>query len=158
MGAENSVASRDLHVVVYQTPESGLVVAAERLLSRSRILHGTGLIVCSRGGPVWELVAGAPVRVIRGAHRGSAYAPQTGYRYDGPFLVQDAWRERGHSGFLVCRYRLMALDAAVGDVLAQGSANEPDDGPEVAPTGNAPVVVKSTETVDLTGLAVGRVG
>lgn len=82
-------------------------------------------------------LTGAPVRVIRGAHRGSAYAPQTGYRYDGLFLVQDVWRERGRSGLLVCRYRLMALDAAVGDVLAQRSATDPDDGPEMAPTGNA---------------------
>ena len=90
-------------------------------------------------------LTGAPVRVIRGAHRGSVYAPQTGYRYDGLFLVQDVWRERGRSGFLVCRYRLVALDAAVGDVLTQGSAHEPDDGPGAAPTGNAtPDRVSST--------------
>jgi putative restriction endonuclease len=81
-------------------------------------------------------LTGVPVRVIRGAHRGSLHAPQTGYRYDGLFLVQDAWRERGRSGFLVCRYRLIALAAAVGDVIAQGASIKPGTVAQEAPTGN----------------------
>ena len=37
---------------------------------------------------------GLPVRVVRGAHVGSPYAPATGYRYDGLFFVADLL-ERG---------------------------------------------------------------
>jgi putative restriction endonuclease len=85
----------------------------------------------------------APVRVIRGAHRGSVHAPATGYRYDGLYLVQDAWRERGRSGYLVCRYRLVAVDAAIGDVLTQGAgippATDPKADPTAAPTSAAPI-------------------
>lgn len=54
---------------------------------------------------------GKPVRVLRGPHRGSRYAPQTGYRYDGLFRVEDAWLARGRSGFAVCRYRLVKVNA-----------------------------------------------
>jgi predicted restriction endonuclease len=81
---------------------------------------------------VTSKLTGAPVRVIRGAHRRSAFAPQVGYRYDGLFLVQDYWRERGRSDLLVCRYRLVALDTAVGAVLTRGVPAES----EAAPAGN----------------------
>jgi putative restriction endonuclease len=68
-----------------------------------------------------SLLTGAPVRVVRGAHRGSVYAPQSGYRYDGLFLVEKAWRERGRSNHLICRYRMVSADTpvtAVHDVEA----------------------------------------
>jgi predicted restriction endonuclease len=54
-------------------------------------------------------LTGAPVRVVRGAHRGSPTAPSTGLRYDGLYRVVDAWQERGRSGFLMCRYRMIEL-------------------------------------------------
>jgi putative restriction endonuclease len=55
---------------------------------------------------------GLPVRVIRGFEVHSPYAPQAGYRYDGLYRVEEFWHERGRSGFLVWRYRLVEADGA----------------------------------------------
>lgn len=52
---------------------------------------------------------GLPVRVIRGAHKGNPFAPQSGYRYDGLYLVDSHWHEEGKSGFKVWRFRLLKL-------------------------------------------------
>jgi putative restriction endonuclease len=49
---------------------------------------------------------GLPVRVIRGAGHDSQYSPSTGYSYDGLYMVDDYWHERGRSGFRIWRYRL----------------------------------------------------
>ncbi|KAJ8522541.1 hypothetical protein ONZ45_g907 [Pleurotus djamor] len=47
-----------------------------------------------------------PVRVIRGYKLQSKYAPSEGYRYDGLYIVDKAWMEKGLNpgGFLVCKY------------------------------------------------------
>ncbi|KAJ9068862.1 hypothetical protein DSO57_1024403 [Entomophthora muscae] len=50
-----------------------------------------------------------PVRVIRGYKLDSPYAPAEGYRYDGLYKVIKVWRERGSSGYLVCRFKLKRL-------------------------------------------------
>src|SRR5262245_43755852 len=42
---------------------------------------------------------GLPVRVTRGAGLDSAYAPQSGYRCDGLYVVDDFWHQPGLSGF-----------------------------------------------------------
>ncbi|KAI9513217.1 PUA-like domain-containing protein [Russula earlei] len=49
---------------------------------------------------------GKPVRVIRGYKLNSPYAPVEGYRYDGLYIVEKAWMERGlnDSGFQVCKF------------------------------------------------------
>lgn len=52
-------------------------------------------------------VLGLPVRVVRGAQLDSAYAPETGYRYDGLYSVDEFWEATGNSGFKVWRYRLI---------------------------------------------------
>ena len=52
---------------------------------------------------------GLPVRVIRGEGHESRYSPSAGYRYDGLYLVDDYWQDRGRAGFLVWRYRLIKL-------------------------------------------------
>jgi putative restriction endonuclease len=52
-------------------------------------------------------IEGLPVRVIRGASLDSIYAPRSGYRYDGLYLVDDYWQEEGRSGFRVWRYMLI---------------------------------------------------
>lgn len=54
---------------------------------------------------------GSPVRVIRGANPKSSNQnlPKTGLRYDGLYLVEDAWNEPGKSGSLVCRFLLTQL-------------------------------------------------
>ena len=54
-------------------------------------------------------LGGIPVRVIRGAHKGSAYAPDSGYRYDGLYSVESHWHEIGKSGFKIWRYRLVRI-------------------------------------------------
>jgi putative restriction endonuclease len=52
-------------------------------------------------------VEGLPVRVVRGAHPGSLFAPPRGYRYDGLYYVADYWCEKGRSGFLIWRFKLV---------------------------------------------------
>lgn len=54
---------------------------------------------------------GLPVRVTRGHTHISSYSPETGYRYDGLFRVVDHWRGVGLSGFFVCRFRLVKVEA-----------------------------------------------
>lgn len=50
---------------------------------------------------------GLPVRVVRGAEHKSPFSPATGYRYDGLFFVDEYWSERGRSGYLIWRFRLV---------------------------------------------------
>lgn len=56
-------------------------------------------------------ITGTPVRVIRGFRLDSIYAPDAGYRYDGLYRVDNYWQEKGLSGFIVWRYRLVKLSA-----------------------------------------------
>jgi putative restriction endonuclease len=51
-----------------------------------------------------------PVRVIRGPKTDPAFAPTTGLRYDGLFMVHDARIEQARSGFQICRFVLRSLD------------------------------------------------
>ena len=50
---------------------------------------------------------GLPVRVIRGYTHKSEWSPTSGYTYAGLYSVADAWQERGRSGHLICRFRLV---------------------------------------------------
>ncbi len=54
---------------------------------------------------------GLPVRVCRGYKLDSAYAPSSGYRFDGLYYVEQSWQEVGKSGFTVCRFRLVRDDS-----------------------------------------------
>ncbi|KAF8896567.1 PUA-like domain-containing protein [Infundibulicybe gibba] len=64
-----------------------------------------------RGNRALQLscTAGHAVRVIRGYTLESRYAPPEGYRYDGLYRVVDAWRAKGKSGFLTCRFTFKRL-------------------------------------------------
>ena len=53
---------------------------------------------------------GLPVRVIRGAGFRSPYAPDSGYRYDGLYTVDDYWRGVGRAGLFIWRFRLVKMD------------------------------------------------
>jgi putative restriction endonuclease len=53
---------------------------------------------------------GLPVRVIRGYKGDKAYAPASGYRYDGLYRVEEYWHDIGRDGFRIWRYRLLAID------------------------------------------------
>ncbi|TFK68925.1 SRA-YDG [Pluteus cervinus] len=50
-----------------------------------------------------------PVRVIRGPNANPKFAPASGYRYDGLYVVTDAYLTTGTSGFKVCKYELERL-------------------------------------------------
>ncbi len=39
----------------------------------------------------------------------SPFAPKEGFRYDGLYREEEAWRRPGKSGFMVCQYRLAAV-------------------------------------------------
>ncbi|WP_407493823.1 YDG/SRA domain-containing protein [Pseudooceanicola sp. MF1-13] len=58
---------------------------------------------------VQSCLEGLPVRVIREAGHESEHSPQTGYRFDGLFRVDEYWRSTGLDGFKVCRFRLVML-------------------------------------------------
>lgn len=69
---------------------------------------------------------GLPVRVVRGAGAESKHGPEDGYRYDGLYRVDDYWKEEGASGYVVWRYRLVALPGeTVHDSIGQGVLAEP---------------------------------
>jgi putative restriction endonuclease len=55
-------------------------------------------------------VQGLPVRVSRGPHKSSPYAPPVGYQYAGLFLVVDSWVKVGIEGYRVVQFRLERID------------------------------------------------
>ena len=69
-------------------------------------------------------LTGQPVRVIRGPHRGSPYAPESGY-HDGLFRVEEAWREPGRRGFLVSRFRMISMESSSAAGHAAATPDEP---------------------------------
>lgn len=75
-------------------------------------------------GLITSWVSALPVRVIRGPHAASSYAPPKGYQYAGLFLVTEYWVETGKDGFLVLRFRLDRIPEQVE--LVTKSPAEPD--------------------------------
>lgn len=75
---------------------------------------------------------GLPVRVIRGVHTKNPHAPKTGYRYDGLYRVDSYWHEKGKSGYLVWRYRLLKIDPA--ESLPVTAAPDLRSGTNTSPT------------------------
>lgn len=55
---------------------------------------------------------GLPVRVTRGFQARSPYSPEAGYQYAGIYYVEDYWSEKGKSGFIIWRYRLVKEKSA----------------------------------------------
>lgn len=68
-------------------------------------------------------IDGLPIRVIRGAHKSSPFAPSSGYRYDGLYRVDSHWSETGKSGFKMYRYRLLKLNNALPPKVQAKSAS-----------------------------------
>ncbi|RNE64212.1 hypothetical protein EEJ31_04950 [Cryobacterium tepidiphilum] len=58
---------------------------------------------------ITSMVNGFPVRVVRGAHKKSAYAPLAGYQYAGLFTVSNYLTHPGRDGFLIIQFRLDRL-------------------------------------------------
>jgi putative restriction endonuclease len=85
-------------------PNTGRQIADQEFKRGNRALHKS-------------MTEGLPVRVIRGARLNSEFAPETGYRYDGLYRVEDSWHEPGRSGHQVWRFRLIKLSE--GDVPSE---------------------------------------
>ena len=65
---------------------------------------------------------GLPIRVVRGSRHASPYSPESGYRYDGLYTVDDYWHDVGRSGFRIWRFRLLRLPNAAERVEEERSA------------------------------------
>jgi putative restriction endonuclease len=107
-GADSIVLSggyeddEDLGDEVVYTGHGGRDAGSGRQVAHQRLTRGNLALAHSS-------IEGLPVRVIRGANLDSIYAPRSGYRYDGLYMVDDYWHEEGRSGFRVWRYRLIKL-------------------------------------------------
>ncbi|MGW4808471.1 YDG/SRA domain-containing protein [Kitasatospora sp. NPDC004272] len=107
-GAESIVVSggyeddEDLGDTIIYTGQGGRDERTGQQASDQQLTLGNAALVTSR-------TAGRPVRVVRGASGDPQHSPASGYRYDGLYLVDDYWSERGQSGHLVWRYRLVKL-------------------------------------------------
>lgn len=85
-GADSIVLSggyeddEDLGAEVIYTGHGGRDAGSGRQVTHQRLTRGNLALAYSS-------IEGLPVRVIRGANLGSPYAPRSGYRYDGLYLV-----------------------------------------------------------------------
>jgi putative restriction endonuclease len=104
----------DGQTILY-TGQGGREELSGQQISHQTLTRGNLALACNK-------LLGLPVRVIRGAKLHSPHAPDFGYRYDGLYRVDDYWRERGPSGFLLWRFRLVKLleTPARGDRTASG--------------------------------------
>jgi len=59
---------------------------------------------------ITSMIRGLPVRVVRGPHKGSLFAPTRGYVYSGLYSVSSWWTQAGRDGFQVVMFRLDAID------------------------------------------------
>ncbi|TFB46981.1 YDG/SRA domain-containing protein [Cryobacterium tagatosivorans] len=81
-------------------------------------------------GLITSLAQALPVRVIRGKHKESPFAPPAGYLYSGLYLVTQWWMDEGRDGFQIVQFRLERIDEQTP--LEPQSLNIPD--PEFADT------------------------
>lgn len=51
-----------------------------------------------------------PIRIIRGSGGDSEFSPESGYRYDGLFLVTKHWFDKSSDGPLIIRFELVKYD------------------------------------------------
>lgn len=105
----------------------------------------------NNAGLITSQLAGLPVRLTRGAHPGSAYAPPRGFRYDGLFAVMSHWVDTGRHGFKIVRFRLEQIDG--GDPAT--TASEPSDAQTYATTTVVRRVRDSAQSRFVKGLYAG---
>lgn len=86
--------------IILYTGHGGRDPRSGRQVSHQTLIRGNLALATNK-------MSGLPVRVIRGATLRSPSSPETGYRYDGLYLVADYWRERGSSGFYIWRFQLI---------------------------------------------------
>ncbi|MFD4395891.1 YDG/SRA domain-containing protein [Kitasatospora sp. NPDC058478] len=130
LGAESIVVSggyeedEDLGDVILYTGEGGRSPQTGQPARNQQLTRGNAALATSAA-------TGAPVRVVRGV----TTATRSFYRYDGLFRVEDFWSENSSGGFLVWRFRLVALPpaeqaAAVARVSDRVTAPTDEDGRE----------------------------
>lgn len=147
-GAESIVLSggykddEDYGNVIIYTGHGGQDASGSQVSDQTLDDRGNAALVTS-------YLEGLPVRVIRGKHRRSAYAPSDGYRYDGLFRITSYGSKLGIDGFLIWQFRLEAYaDTPLPPVSAQSElpAEAPaDHHVRQAPSGNhAPERVTTT--------------
>ncbi|MGO1049495.1 YDG/SRA domain-containing protein [Crossiella sp. CA198] len=89
----------------------------------------------------------ALVRVLRGYKGDPKYSPSSGYRYDGLFRVASYWSEKGKSGYLVWRYKVVragfsTAEANLAEFVAKAEKGAP---PGVATPERAKVIRNSVK-------------
>ncbi|MFJ3218723.1 YDG/SRA domain-containing protein [Kitasatospora sp. NPDC086801] len=107
LGAESVVVSggypndEDLGDVILYTGVGGRSPETGQQARNQQLTRGNAALATSAA-------TAAPVRVVRGV----TTATRSFYRYDGLFRVEDFWSENSPGGFLVWRFRLVALPPA----------------------------------------------
>jgi putative restriction endonuclease len=121
--------------VILYTGEGGRDATTKEQVKHQQLSRGNLALAKS-------CLQGLPVRVIRGAGCKSRFAPESGYRYEGLYRVQEYWQEPGASDYYVWRFEMYALP---GDtILDRGLhvAEEPAayDAPDRAVTSTLRIV------------------
>ncbi|MFD6277171.1 YDG/SRA domain-containing protein [Streptomyces sp. NPDC060209] len=117
-GAESIVVSggykddEDYGDVIVYTGHGGQDGAGNQVSNQSLDDPGNAALVTSH-------LEGLPVRVLRGWQSDSAYAPESGYRYDGLYRVTSYGSKLGIDGYLIWQFRLEAYDGTPIPLVAQ---------------------------------------
>lgn len=88
---------------------------------------------------------GNPVRVIRSHKVLSDFAPAKGYRYDGLYTVETAWKEKNSKGLDICRYRLERVPGQ--PPLLRRSLGDTNHEPSPASVATSDTVVSPSHTL-----------
>mgnify|MGYP001248602579 CR=1 FL=1 len=137
------VDDQDLGDEIIYTGEGGRDADTGRQIADQTLTGGNLYLAqnCQRG---------IPVRVNRGYKSESEFRPATGYRYDGHYRVEEYWSETGKDGFLIWRYRLVAIpDESVlfgGDGDVNAPSQKPPEGSTTPPRKTSTVsrIVRNT--------------
>lgn len=121
-GAESIVLSggyeddADYGAVILYTGQGGRDPETGKQVAHQPLNRGNMALATSK-------LRGLPVRIVRGKGA-SPYAPAEGYRYDGLYMVDAYWKQRGAAGYFVWQYRLVRADRLL-DGAAVGEAESP---------------------------------
>lgn len=88
---------------------------------------------------------GNPVRVIRSHKVLSDFAPAKGYRYDGLYTVESAWKEKNSKGLDICRYKLERVSGQ--PPLLRRSLGDTDHRPSPASVATSDTVISPSCTL-----------
>ncbi|XP_068636646.1 E3 ubiquitin-protein ligase ORTHRUS 2-like [Aristolochia californica] len=90
---------------------------------------------------------GYPVRVVRShKEKRSAYAPESGVRYDGIYRIEKCWRKIGIQGFKVCRYLFVRCDNEPAPWTSDEHGDHPRPLPVIKELKKATDVIERKET------------